>query len=429
MTTELARRIDRVLTMLLGALFLTGAAWCSVALSVGAWPDFRSVPWFVATLGGAYILGGVVLWWGWTRGRLDVRLAVLVVAMGSVAVAFVATSSGPVGATALGGLYTYVTAISFLWFSLPVALGQLVFAGASYAAALQMAGAEGAPATWLVAMGIAAGGAGLVGALASRLRRLYIDEAELAVKLREADELKSTFLQAVSHELRTPLAAVRGYTETLDHHLPRLADDQVGFMLGRLRGASERLDSLLSDLLDVERLQRGELQPRRAPCHVAPLIATVVDELDAAGGQIELDVEECVAHLEAPKVERIVANLVGNAVKHTPAGTRVRVTARPLGRNGLDLRVADEGPGLEPGLGARMFRPFEQGQPSSRAASPGIGLGLAIVERFVELHGGEITTSPGLGGHGVSFNVLLPGGDGPEPATDAAGASDLAASN
>ena len=328
MTSDLAQRIDRVLTLVLGALYATGATWCLLALAVGAWPAFLSLPVYVATIVVAYVIGGAVLAVGALGRPLPSGIAAALVATGSIAIALVAGSSGPGGVAVLGGLYTYVTAISFLWFRTGVAVGQLAFAGAAYVVALRVAEAPGATATWVVTVGIAAGGAGLVGALASWLRRLYLVESELAARLREADELKSTFLQAVSHELRTPLSAVRGYSETLDTHRERLEDEQVADMLSRLRGASERLDELLTDLLDVERLRRGDLRPHRRPCDVAAVVSRVVDESARESHDLDVEVVPFEANVEAAKLERIVANLVGNAIKHTPPGTRVRVRAR-----------------------------------------------------------------------------------------------------
>jgi signal transduction histidine kinase len=418
MTTELAQRIDRVLTMVLGALYVSGASWCVLALAVGSWPEFRSLPVFLATAAVAYVIGATVLAIGWSGRTLPKSVAAALVALGSIAIALVAGSSGAHGVAVLGGLYTYVTAISFLWFRLPVAIAQLALAAATYVAALRLAGAPGAAATWVVTVGIAIGGAGLVGALASWLRRLYLVESELAARLREADELKSTFLQAVSHELRTPLAVVRGYSETLDHHRERLEEDQVVDMLSRLRGASKRLDELLTDLLDVERLQRGDARPHREPCSIDALITRAVTETASPTHRVEVDVVPFEANVEAAKLERIIANLVGNAVKHTPPGTRVRVRARPWpeqdGPSGLELQVADDGPGLDAALRGRLFQPFEQGAHSARAPSPGVGLGLAIVERFTHLHGGLITTGPGIAGRGVSFDLRIPGVSAPE---------------
>ena len=413
MTSELARHIDRVLTLVLGALYVSGATWCVLALVVGPWPEFHSLPVFVATAAAAYVIGGTVLAVGLSGRTMPKSAAAALVAMGSIAVALVAGSSGAHGVAVLGGLYTYVTAISFLWFRLPVAVAQLALAAVTYVAALRVADAPGAAATWVVTVGIAIGGAGLVGALANWLRRLYLVESELAARLREADELKSTFLQAVSHELRTPLAVVRGYSETLDHHRDRLEENQVVDMLGRLRGASQRLDELLSDLLDVERLQRGDARPHREPCNVDALITRAVAETASPTHHVEVDVVPFEANVEAAKLERIIANLVDNAVKHTPPGTRVRVRARPWPGQGsppgLELQVADDGPGLEAALTGRLFRPFEQGSVSARAPSPGVGLGLAIVERFTHLHGGLITTGPGLDRRGVSFDLKIPG--------------------
>ena len=413
MTRELAHRIDRVLTLVLGALYVTGASWCVLALAVGSWPEFRSLPVFLATAVAAYVIGGTVLVIGWSSRPLPKAVAATLVALGSIAIALVAGSSGAHGVAVLGGLYTYVTAISFLWFRLPVAVAQLALAAVTYIAALRLAGAPGAAATWVVTVGIAIGGAGLVGALASWLRRLYLVESDLAARLREADELKSTFLQAVSHELRTPLAVVRGYSETLDHHRERLEENQVVDMLSRLRGASQRLDELLTDLLDVERLQRGDARPHREPCNIDALITRAVAETASPTHRVVVDVVPFEAHVEAAKLERIIANLLGNAVKHTPPGTRVQVRARPWTEQGappgLQLQVADDGPGIEAALNDRLFRPFEQGSVSARAPSPGVGLGLAIVERFTHLHGGRITTGPGLAGRGVSFDLTIPG--------------------
>jgi signal transduction histidine kinase len=418
MTTELAQRIDRVLTMVLGALYVSGASWCVLALAVGSWPEFRSLPVFLATAAVAYVIGTTVLVIGWSGRTLPKSVAAALVALGSIAIALVAGSSGAHGVAVLGGLYTYVTAISFLWFRLPVAIAQLALAAVTYVAALRLAGAPGAAATWVVTVGIAVGGAGLVGALASWLRRLYLVESELAARLREADELKSTFLQAVSHELRTPLAVVRGYSETLDHHRERLEEDQVVDMLSRLRGASKRLDELLTDLLDVERLQRGDARPHREPCSIDALVTRAVTETASPTHHVEVDVVPFEANVEAAKLERIIANLVGNAVKHTPPGTRVRVRARPWpeqdGPSGLELQVADDGPGLDAALRGRLFQPFEQGAHSARAPSPGVGLGLAIVERFTHLHGGLVTTGPGIAGRGVSFDLRIPGVSAPE---------------
>lgn len=196
-------------------------------------------------------------------------------------------------------------------------------------------------------------------------------------------------------------------------------------MLGRLRDASERLDGLLTDLLDVERLQRGTVEARRAPCEIARLVAGAAEQVETDSHEVEIEVTEFIAEVEAAKVERIVVNLLGNAVKHSPPGTRVVVRAREWGYRGLELEVADDGPGLDPGLDERMFQPFEQGRGSSRAPSPGIGLGLAIVERFVELHAGEIWSEPGLDGRGISFRLQLPGGAAPS-ADEADGTTRLA---
>jgi PAS domain S-box-containing protein len=227
--------------------------------------------------------------------------------------------------------------------------------------------------------------------------------------LRAVDQMKSTFLQAVSHDLRTPLASVLGIAVTLQRHQGELEAGDAADLLGRLSRSARKMDRLLNDLLDLDRLAQPNVAPEREWVDVGELVGRVVK--DASAELLEhrpVRVEVCPLRLEvdAPKVERIVENLLANAARHTPAGTPVWVRVRPRGGGAL-LMVEDAGPGVPVGLREMIFEPFRQGpRPASHA--PGLGVGLALVRVFAQLHGGSAWVEDRPGGRGASFQVHLP---------------------
>lgn len=223
-------------------------------------------------------------------------------------------------------------------------------------------------------------------------------------RLREADELKSAFLQATSHELRTPLTVIQGVAQTLMHR-DRLSEEQQQDLTGRLLGNSERLRSLLTDLLDVDRLLRGAVNLDREPTDLSQMVLDIVDHLDGSE-RVHVDVEPVVAVVDAPKIERVVENLLANAVKHAGGNADIWVRLRLEGPS-VTLTVEDNGPGVPEELRTEIFEPFRQGLDSARSASPGTGIGLALVQRFVALHDGTVWTEPRPGG-GARFRVSLP---------------------
>lgn len=223
-------------------------------------------------------------------------------------------------------------------------------------------------------------------------------------RLREADELKSAFLQATSHELRTPLTVIQGIAQTLVHR-DRLSEEQQQDLTGRLLGNSERLRRLLTDLLDVDRLLRGAVNLDRQPTDLSRMVLEIVDHLDGSE-RVHVDVEPVVAVVDAPKIERVVENLLANAVKHAGGNADIWVRLRLEGPSVM-LTVEDNGPGVPEELRTEIFEPFRQGPDSARSASPGTGLGLALVQRFVALHDGTVWTEPRPGG-GARFRVSLP---------------------
>ncbi|MFL6190369.1 MAG: ATP-binding protein [Actinomycetes bacterium] len=231
-------------------------------------------------------------------------------------------------------------------------------------------------------------------------------EREAAQRLRALDEMKNTFLDAVSHELRTPLAAVVGIALTLQRAGSSLDEADVGDLLARLVGSARKLDRLLTDLLDLDRLSRGIVAPKRRPTDVGTLVTRVAEEWSLLNERdLDIEAESVVISLDPGKVERIVENLLANTARHTPRGTRVWVRVRRDG-DGVQIAVEDAGSGVPAELRDRVFEPFSQG-PSTPTHSPGFGIGLSLVARFAELHGGRAWVDDREGG-GSSFRVYLP---------------------
>src|SRR5262245_61650617 len=241
---------------------------------------------------------------------------------------------------------------------------------------------------------------------ASRLRSALEREHAANEHLRALDELKTTFMQAVSHDLRTPLASVLGFAVTLERHYRTLPAEQVEELLQRLASNARRLDRIVVDLLDLDRLSRGAAEPHREPTDLVRLAEGVVGELDGlAGRDVWVRALPLIAVVDAAKVERILENLLVNAVRHTPAGTPVWVRVTPQD-DGVQLVVEDAGPGVPFSLRDAVFQPFRRG-PSATPHAPGSGVGLALVARFAALHGGRAWVEERPGG-GASFRVSLP---------------------
>jgi signal transduction histidine kinase len=231
-------------------------------------------------------------------------------------------------------------------------------------------------------------------------------EQEAAQRLRALDELKTTFLRAVSHDLRTPLTVILGSALTLQRRVEHLSPQDRAELLGRLGANARKLERLLTDLLDLDRLSRGILEPRRRPTDVGALVRKVEAEMEAlADRPVTVVAPRAVADVDAPKVERIVENLLINAARHTPAGTPVWIRVDPQAA-GVQIAVEDAGPGLPADRRESIFEAFQQG-PDAAAHAPGVGIGLSLVIRFAELHGGHAWVQDRPGG-GASFRVLLP---------------------
>jgi signal transduction histidine kinase len=240
-----------------------------------------------------------------------------------------------------------------------------------------------------------------------RERRAASVQREAAERLGDLNALKDTLLRAVSHDLKGPIAAVLGSAQTLRRRGSLgLSWEQEASLLEAIEVSARKLDRLVDDLLDLDRLERGVLEPERIPTDVGRIAEAVVAESGELGQRpVEVVSDGTVALLDRGLVERIVENLVRNAARHTPPGTPVRVTvARTADPDGVLLTVEDRGPGVPDDLKPSVFEPFRRGS----ASAGGAGIGLSLVARFAELHGGRAWVEDRPGG-GARFRVLLPG--------------------
>jgi signal transduction histidine kinase/putative methionine-R-sulfoxide reductase with GAF domain len=232
-------------------------------------------------------------------------------------------------------------------------------------------------------------------------------EREASQRLRALDEMKNTFLEAVSHDLRTPLTSILGSALTLEQGAETLSREDTLDLIHRVASNARKLERLLGDLLDLDRLQRGIIAPQRRPTDVGALVRQVVAESDLLGGRtVEIEAPSVVLPLDAAKVERIVENLVANAARHTPERSALWVRVCREDR-GVTIVVEDEGPGVPTEFRDAVFEPFRQGPATESTHSPGVGVGLSLVARFAELHGGRAWVEERRGG-GASFRVFLP---------------------
>lgn len=245
------------------------------------------------------------------------------------------------------------------------------------------------------------------------LHRALEHERMAADQLREAAEIKNTFLRAVSHDLRTPLTVVQGLAETLEHRADELTPVQTVELATALSHNARRLSTLLTDLLDVDRLTRGTIRAERRRTDAVALVRAAVERSCTSSRRVHLDApEQLWAHVDPAQLERIVENLLANADKHTPPGGAVSVLLSAddpegSGTPGLWLVVEDEGPGVPAAQREAIFEPFARLDDDEQA--PGSGIGLSLVGQFALLHGGRAWVEDAPGG-GASFRVRLPGG-------------------
>jgi signal transduction histidine kinase len=239
----------------------------------------------------------------------------------------------------------------------------------------------------------------------ARTETSYRLEREVSERLRALDALKDTFLTAISHEFRTPLTAIRGFGTTLVDRHRELETAQRLELTERLVANVERLDTLLGELLDLNRVGQNVIAAAPRRIAVEPLLRDAVERTAGLGDHplsIHTDVE--TARLDPELVRRILDNLLRNVVRHTPAGTEVELWVTAIA-DGVLLRVDDAGPGVAEELHEAVFEPFQHG-PTAPTHAPGAGIGLSLVARFATVHGGRAWVESRPDG-GASFRVVL----------------------
>jgi len=226
---------------------------------------------------------------------------------------------------------------------------------------------------------------------------------------RRLEQVRRDFVANVSHELRTPLAALKASLETLRQGAEADPQAREAFLEGALREA-ERLERLVNELLELSRLESGAGLSLREEVDIGQVVRAAVDralpQAQQAGLHLEMALEVPLPLLRADpeRLERALVNLLDNAIKFTPRGGKVAVSARPA-EGGLLLTVQDTGPGIPPQELPRIFERFYRGALGRRL--PGAGLGLAIVKHIVEAHGGRVWAES-TPGHGSTFHLFLP---------------------
>jgi two-component system, OmpR family, sensor histidine kinase KdpD len=252
----------------------------------------------------------------------------------------------------------------------------------------------------------------LLPALASLLgvaidRERLAQEAYEAEALRRSDAMKTALLRAVSHDLRSPLMAILTSAGALAHGELSLSRADRRELVETILGEAGRLDRLVDNLLDLSRLQAGAAEPEVGLWAVDDLVLQALDGIVAAAGRVEVSLPEEVSPLvrvDLHQVERVVANLVENALRYSPASESVHVQVRETGSEVL-VRVIDRGPGIPAGEVERIFEAFQRG--SRTGGVRGAGLGLAIARGFAEANDGRVWVESHEG-QGATFVLALP---------------------
>ncbi|QDV35035.1 hybrid sensor histidine kinase/response regulator [Tautonia plasticadhaerens] len=249
----------------------------------------------------------------------------------------------------------------------------------------------------------------------ARLAAVAIANARADQELRGEAERKDEFLAMLSHELRNPLAAIGNAVRLAERSD---AGEDLAWSLGVISRQQRHLSRLIDDLLDVSRIARGKIRLRRDTLEVTPILesaaATVAALVEERNHTLELDLDRGTlwAKVDPTRLEQVVVNLLTNAAKYSEDGGHIRLSGR-VEAGQLVVRVKDGGFGIPPEQLSELFELFAQGDNSPGRSEGGLGVGLAVVKRLVELHGGTIDAASEGPGRGSEFVVRLPAATGP----------------
>jgi signal transduction histidine kinase len=252
-----------------------------------------------------------------------------------------------------------------------------------------------------------------------------LENARLITELREAHRLKDEFLATLSHELRTPLTAIKGWVELLAENELIETDEEFSDGIEVIRNSTTALTQLISDLLDLSRIQRRGLNLERRPCDINEAIEEATQAVRQSVSQrrqhleVKLDERLPPTMADSQRIQQVLWNLLNNAIKFTPEEGTIRVRSRLIDSTGILIsdgesdairwivvEVSDTGEGIPRDFLPFVFDRFRQADASSKRRHGGLGIGLALVKELVEAHGGHVEARSE--GQGAAFTVHLP---------------------
>ncbi len=245
-----------------------------------------------------------------------------------------------------------------------------------------------------------------------RLRSAYGDLQVANERLRELDELKSSFVSQASHDLRTPLTGIKSSLDNLVRGVGGGLNERQTRVVERALRSVNRLTHLINDVLDINRIESGRMVVEKHNVHFEEIVKSILNENQPAAKQKNITLESqglsesCPMKADPGKIERVVGELISNAIKYTPENGTVSVRLSRKGRDTVTVKVKDTGIGLSAEECDRIFERFYRARASQNMAK-GSGLGLSIAKELVEMHGGSLTVESGEG-QGTTFIMSLP---------------------
>src|SRR5258708_134461 len=235
--------------------------------------------------------------------------------------------------------------------------------------------------------------------------------AEAAKPIAEADRVRTALLAAVSHDLRTPLASAKAAVTSLRSQDVEWDAEDHDELLARADESLDRLARLVDNLLDMSRLQAGALAVFPRPADMSEIVARSLDDLGPTARAVTVDIPEDLPEVDVDPgiLERVIANLIANAIRYSPAGSPPALTASSL-RNRVELRIIDRGPGIPAANRDQMFVPFQRLGDTDNTT--GVGLGLALSRGLTEAMAGTLEPDDTPGG-GLTMTLSLPAAPGP----------------
>ena len=246
-----------------------------------------------------------------------------------------------------------------------------------------------------------------VGSLTAQLRAREHLAAQVQLA-QESERLRKTLLDCVSHELKTPLAAIAAASQELVRSAPNVQNaEALRELAGEIHAGSRRLNRVVNNLLDMNRLESGVVRPKQEWCDLRELLESAIEiERESLNGrEVKLDVPESIplAFVDHTLIEQAVAKLIANAISHASSRSPIEIDSE-YQEDRLIISVSDRGPGLDPESMEQVFEKFYRGDGRKPG---GLGLGLSIARGFVEAHGGSLTAENRDGG-GARFTISLP---------------------